>query len=340
MGRKNKSYSKDLHQQAYEKLTSMLALGESKREAVLNGTADDKIFSVNTYKTYWKHIKYFLKYVKEKYPECTTLKKAKRYVNEWLQVRVEQELSAWTIQAEAKALGKLYGIKPDDEDYFKPPKRNRSEIKRSRGDAKRDRHFSEANNDELIKFCRGTGLRRSELADLKGTDLVTREQIEAQITALEQIPEQQRTPGDTKRLQMLQDTRMFEGEYFIHVRNGKGGRERVSPIIGKNQTQIIDRMKNTPPDEKVWQFIHQCADIHSYRSDYAVAIYKAHARKISEIPFDRVNKGTGKRYQSDVYTCRKDEAGKKLDKAAMLVCSKALGHNRISVVADNYIRGL
>ena len=60
MGRKNKSYSKDLHQQAYEKLTSMLALGESKREAVLNGTADDKIFSVNTYKTYWKHIKYFL----------------------------------------------------------------------------------------------------------------------------------------------------------------------------------------------------------------------------------------------------------------------------------------
>ena len=26
---------------------------------------------------------------------------------------------------------------------------------------------------------------------------------------------------------------MFEGEYFIHVRNGKGGRERVSPIIGK-----------------------------------------------------------------------------------------------------------
>lgn len=77
LGRKNKSYSKDLHQQAYEKLTSMLALGESKREAVLNGTADDKIFSVNTYKTYWKHIKYFLKYVKEKYPECTTLKKAK-----------------------------------------------------------------------------------------------------------------------------------------------------------------------------------------------------------------------------------------------------------------------
>lgn len=68
--------------------------------------------------------------------------------------------------------------------------------------------------------------------------------------------------------------------------------------------------------------------------------YKAHARPIEEIPYDRVNKGSGRKYQSEVYICRKDEAGRKLDKAAMLVCSKALGHNRISVVADNYIRGL
>ena len=67
---------------------------------------------------------------------------------------------------------------------------------------------------------------------------------------------------------------------------------------------------------------------------------QARARAIEDIPYDRVNRGTGRRYQSEVYTCRKDEAGKKLDKAAMLICSKALGHNRISVVADNYIRGL
>ena len=77
MGRKNKSYSKDLHQQAYDRLTAMQAFGESKKEAMANGTAQDKIFSFNTYQTYWKHIKYFLKYIKEFYPECTTLKKAK-----------------------------------------------------------------------------------------------------------------------------------------------------------------------------------------------------------------------------------------------------------------------
>ena len=340
MGRRNKAYSKDLHQQAYDRLTGMQAFGESKREAVANGTDREKIFSVNTYKTYWKHTKYFIAYIKEHHPECTTLKSAKKYVNEWLQHRVDQGLSAWTVQAEAKAMGKLYGITPEDKDYFTPPKRNRHDIKRSRGVRVRDRHFSKTNNDELIRFCRGTGLRRSELESLKGKDLVTREQIEAEISRIEALPAGERTPGIERHLEVLKDTRKFDCEYFTHVRSGKGGRERMSPIIGKDAGQIIERIQNTPAEEKVWQFVHQSADIHSYRGDYATAIYKACARPIEEIPYDRVNKGTGRRYQSDVYTCRKDEAGKKLDKAAMLICSKALGHNRISVVADNYIRNL
>ena len=340
MGRKNKSYYKDLHQQAYDRLNGMQAFGESKKEAVANGTDRGKIFSFNTYQTYWKHTKYFLKYIKEVHPECTTLKSAKKYVNEWLQLRTDQGLSAWTIQTEAKALSKLYGIQPDDDGYFKPPKRNREDIKRSRGDRVRDRHFSEENNDELVKFCKGTGLRRSELMELRGKDLVTRAQIEDEIARLNALPAGERSAAADKRLEMLQDTRLFDEEYFTHVRNGKGGRERLSPIIGRFAGQIIGRIRETPAEEKVWQYVNTNADIHGYRAEYATAIYKTHARPIQDIPYDRVHRGTGRRYQSEVYTCRKDEAGKKLDKAAMLVCSKALGHNRISVVADNYIRGL
>lgn len=340
MGRKNKSYYKDLHQQAYDRLNGMQAFGESKKEAVANGTDRGKIFSFNTYQTYWKHTKYFLKYIKEVHPECTTLKSAKKYVNEWLQLRTDQGLSAWTIQTEAKALSKLYGIQPDDDGYFKPPKRNREDIKRSRGDRVRDRHFSEENNNELVKFCKGTGLRRSELMELRGKDLVTRAQIEDEIARLNALQAGERSAAADKRLEMLQDTLLFDEEYFTHVRNGKGGRERLSPIIGRFAGQIIGRIRETPAEEKVWQYVNTNADIHGYRAEYATTIYKAHARPIQDIPYDRVHRGTGRRYQSEVYTCRKDEAGKKLDKAAMLVCSKALGHNRISVVADNYIRGL
>lgn len=337
MGRRNKAYYKDLHQQAYEKLTAMLALGESKREAAKNGEMQDKIFSANTYATYWKHIKYFLRYVKGEHPECTTVKKARKYVGEWLRLREEQGLSAWTVQTEAKALGKLYGIEPDDEDYYQPPRRRREDIKRSRGQAKRDAHFSEANNAELIAFCRGTGVRRSEITHLHGDALRSREELTEQREALAALPF--RTAEQAQELSIIEDALLFDAPWFLRIK-GKGGRVRIAPIIGKSAQKIVERVRQTPADKRVWEYVSGNADIHSYRADYAGAIHKAHARKIEDIPYDAVHKGTGHLYQRDVYTCRKDEARKKLDKAAMLLCSKALGHNRLSIVADNYLRNL
>ena len=47
----------------------MQAFGESKKEAAAHGEEKDKIYSFNTYKSYWKHTKYFIKYIKEKHPE-------------------------------------------------------------------------------------------------------------------------------------------------------------------------------------------------------------------------------------------------------------------------------
>ena len=337
-GRKNKEYAKDLHQQAYEKLTAMQAFGQSKREAAADGQMQDKIFSYNTYKTYWKHTKYFIRYIQSAHPECTTLKSAKKYVNEWLRKREEQGLSAWTVQTEAKALGKLYGITPDDELYYQPPKRERGNIKRSRGEAKRDAHFSEANNAELIAFCRGTGLRRSELELLHGDALLSREQIVQQRMALT-ARAQGLDIDEKKALGILDDALLFDTVWYLRVK-GKGGRVRISPVIGKYADKIAERVQETPTDKRVWEYVSSNADIHSYRADYAGAIYKAYARAIEDIPYDGENQGTGRKFQKDVYTCRGDEAKKKLDKAAMLLCSKALGHNRLSIVADNYLRNL
>ena len=99
-------------------------------------------------------------------------------------------------------------------------------------------------------------------------------------------------------------------------------------------------MRNTAPDERVWQHVHNAADIHGYRADYATALYKKFARRISDIPYDRINKGSGKKYQSEVYTCRNDESKRKYDRRAMLVTSKALGHNRVSVIAESYLRNI
>lgn len=330
MGRRNKAYSKSLYRQAYEKFEGMRAFGESKVEAKREGTDREKIFSYNTYQTYWKHTKYFIKWIEKNHPECTTLKSSKKHVNEWLTERTAEGLSAWTIQTEAKALGKLYGIKPEDEDYFNAPKRNRADIKRSRVDAERDRHFSKTNNAELINFCRGTGLRRSEIEKLRGGDLLSRRQVESIA---------KNSPYENQR-QIAADALNFKNsEYYLQIK-GKGGRERISPIVGEHAAAIVKRCKDTNSDDKVWQYVNQNADIHSYRGDYATAIYREYARVIDDIPYDKYHNGLGKYIQSDVYTCRKDEAGRKLDREAMRMCSKALGHNRVEVVANNYLRGL
>lgn len=348
MGRNNKEYHRDLKQQIYDRLNGMLQAGEgtSKKEAIADGTEREKIFSYNTYHTYRKHCNYFADYVRQNHPECTTIKKAKKYVNEWLQHRVDQvdkngnHLSAWTIQTEAKALGKLYGIQPDDPNYFKAPRRERENIKRSRIVTVRDKHFSVTNNAELIAFCQGTGCRRNILTKLQGKDLITRTEIDSEIVRL--TKKVGPTPQDRTRLAALKDAVEYfpEHEYFLHHRGDKGGRERFSPIIGPNKEQIVARMCATAPDEKVWQHVSSNADIHGYRGEYATNIYKMYARPIEDIPYDRVNKGNHRRFQSGVYVCKKDEKGKKLDKKAMEKASKALGHNRLEVVANNYIRGL
>ncbi len=336
MGRHNPAYHKSLHQQAYAKLNSMQAFGESKRDAIANGAAKDKIFSYSTYTAYWKHIKYFIHWLAQEYPECTTLKSARRHVGEWLQSRTDQGLSAWTVHVEAKALGKLFGIQPDDLDYFKPPERRREDITRSRTETESAKKFSTAGNAELISFCKGVGGRRNVIEKLKGRDLWTRDRMVAEVRLLEN--KAALSDKEQRHLNTLQEAlRTFPDQtHFIHHRKDKNGRYRFAPIMAPalERNQIIERFLSTPADSKVWDHVPKNAPIHSYRSDYCRRVYNFYARNIEDIPRDAINKGTGRRYQSEVYVCRgnDDIAQKKYDRVALSQCSAAMGHSRTSVV--------
>lgn len=326
-----KSYFRqNLVEQADTKLRSMLAIGQSKKADKQNDVdTSQKIYSWSTFRTYKKQVLAYVRWLKKEHPEIKSLKKARKYVSDFLAKQEEKNLSAWTIHTQAKALGKLYNIKPTDKDFYICPQRERKNIKRSRTDAVRDKHFSKTNNDELIKFCKGTGLRRSELTELRGGCLIHKSNLNAWLN-------KNPTPTRTK---LVEDALRFShSDHFILVK-GKGGKYRLAPIIGENRANIIDRIAHTPKGEKVWQYVNTNADIHSYRSDYATALYKDYARPIDTIPYDRVDT-LGQKRQSEIYICRKDEKGKKLDRVAMETASKALGHNRVAVIANNYLRGL
>lgn len=292
-----------LTKQIQDVLDSKLAIGESKYKDKKEGTAKDKIYSWSTYKNYMKHIHYFTDYCKEKY-NVRTLSECKKYVPEYIKSCVDRGLSPYTQKAYASALGKLYGCSTT-EFGVKTDVRHRANITRSREVVDRDKHFSEEKNKELVEFCKSTGLRRNELKYITGDRLYKND----------------------------------EGNYMIHVSIGtKGGKERDVPVIG-NINNVINLMNNAGSG-RVFNKISSAADIHSYRSDYATSLYKSIARKIDDIPFDKINKGTGREYQSEVYVCRADLKGVKYDKIAMLEVSKALGHNRISVIAEHYLRDI
>ena len=287
MGHKNK---KSIHMEMNEVLQEKLhkGVGTSKHARKIAGdTATDVIFSFNTYKAYKKHCAYFTSWVRAKY-KCKTLAQARQYADEWLQLRINEGKSAYTIKLELAALCKLYGDTAAD--YIPTPPRLRKNIVRSRRQAVRDAHFSEANHADFCEFARSTGLRRSELRALTGDKLVQQ-----------------------------------DGKWYVLVNKmSKGGRPRKAPIVG-NVAKIVGLMQAAGTG-KVFEKIPNGADIHGYRADYATTVYLMHARPLKSLP------------KEEIYCCRKDRKGVHFHRKAMLEASRALGHNRISIVGEHYIR--
>ena len=337
---------KSLVQQVKENLNSKLAIGESKYEAKLKNAHTEKIYSWSTYKAYLKHCCYFVKWCKEQLADerighkVRTLEECRSFVEKWIQAEMDRGQSPYTIKLELSSLAKLYGCSTKDFDIV-TPERKRSNITRSRGIAERDKNFSEKNNADLITFCRCTGLRRGELSQIRGNDLIEK-----------------------------------DGKCFLHItKNTKGGRARISLIIGnKEEIEFVLKLCNDAGKNKIFPNPSENADIHSYRGEYAARIYNLHKRHIYEFKNERLiiyKNEIVKRYTSksgrklikgneDYYTtidgkrtllkdfrdvrsayyCRKDLKGTAYDRKALFEASRALGHNRENIVADHYLASI
>lgn len=311
MGHKNRT-GKSLKQQVYDELQKRDGFGRSKHEDKKNGVSGQFIYSFNSMKTYMRHCKYFVEwcknqdYIKEELNHAPrTLAECENYVEAFIRDRERQGLSAYTVKMEKSALSKLYGRSFD----FETIATRRQDIKRSRGQAKRDKHFSEERHAEFVNACRCVGFRRSEMETAKPEDLMR--------------------VGDM---------------YFMQI-TGKGGKRRAAMLVGTPDE--IERAVNYINTMTGRNKIPNGADVHSYRADYATRIYKRYARPIEEIRGKTVNyteltgktaKGGETIYKSAVYYCRGDQKGQALDRLAMIMASQALGHNRESVVGEHYLK--
>ena len=125
---------------------------------------------------------------------------------------------------------------------------------------------------------------------------------------------------------LVKDVYEKDGSLYIHT-VGKGGRPREALINPDFEDHIKSCIKGLNKNERIFQDkeIKNKIELHYYRAEYACLLYKKFARDVKDIP------------KKERYICRADKAGVIYDKVAMLKVSQNLGHNRINVIASNYL---
>lgn len=148
---------------------------------------------------------------------------------------------------------------------------------------------------------------------------------------LEQKLSQFTSATGLRRKEMLQieaESLFFkDGKAYLNVVNGtKNGKPRVAEIMGVSEAEtkmIVEFIQSKKG--RLFPKLSPHYDNHYYRGIYAKRIYSFYARKEKDIP------------KSERYVMRKDRAGEVLDKLAMKITSKMLGHERINVIAQSYL---
>lgn len=129
-----------------------------------------------------------------------------------------------------------------------------------------------------------------------------------------------------------------KGRVLVHVDKGKGGKARYIVVLPEYADRVLSIRDKANDGERVIPagMVPNRFDEHSCRRYYANEMYRLLAR-----PIESIQKG-------ERYYCRGDRAGVVLDKHAMKMVSRYLGHgsrnpktgewrDRLSVIAVSYL---
>lgn len=248
------SHHKSIIKASLDRLEDKMAIrqsrGKAKDAARESGESiwafsTGKIHSFKTRTTYQEHILKFVTWTRSTYQikslEDELDPRADELATEWLQQRLAEGKSSYTLQVQRAAL-RLFFDNRTLAGAVVIPRRARENIKRSRGEKRHDRHFQPENWPTLVNFLRATGLRRQEVHDLRVRD--------------------------------IQD---HDGHMMVHVASGKGGRWRDVPVLPGCETDVQVVCEGRAPEELAFERIPKHMDVHSYRRVYAQALYLYYA---------------------------------------------------------------
>ena len=292
-------HRKSLIREVLDRLDERMALNESRGQAKEAARSDGrstwafstgKIHSYKTRSVYQEHILKFANWARDTYNLkhlALIDERADQLATEYLQLQLDQGKSPYTLQTIRSAL-RLFFADRQLANRIQIPRRSRAMITRSRGSKKHDRHFQPANWQPLINFLRATGLRRDELKMLRVGNII--------------------------------DHDLVTGGPAVFVANGKGGKSRMIPALPGQEETVLSVKVGRAADDLVFPRIPKHLDIHSYRREYAQALYLYHVS-------DRALPSLTGRLRAADY-----------DRDAAQRVTEALGHNRVDVVLRHYIR--
>lgn len=110
------------------------------------------------------------------------------------------------------------------------------------------------------------------------------------------------------------------GKYYLVNIKGKGGKIRIIELLNPTP-EVIYLISNSKKTVTEYINIPKRAPIHALRREYATNFYLSYVSQDEQVP----------------YFCKKDMKGVAFDRKKMLASSIQLGHNRIDVIAENYL---
>ncbi len=237
-----------------KRLDSLMAIGESRHQAKqairrassqkLGSISTGKIHSHTTRRVYQARILAYVDWAVAKHhvkdpADLDTY--ADAWVSEYLQERIKQGKSPYTVATDRSALRLFFG--PHVAAGVVLPERKWKNITRSRLPVKQDQHFQPKHWPDHICFAQATGLRYAELRDLRVGDVSAKP----------------------------------DGTLVVHVRRGKGGKSREVAVLTDYQQEILALIAERDPKDHLFEHVPKNMDVQSYRRASAQERYQQQA---------------------------------------------------------------
>lgn len=297
--------NKNIKIQMHNKINEKIAIGKSRHEEKANSDnrQSDYIHSYNTADSYRQTVDEFSAWLKENKSDIWNSKNLesidKDTAYEYLRSREDKGCSPHTVSKDMSAINKTLGLGLEKKEGGLKNRSNKN-ITRSRNRCKHDSEYNYKNYKEQIEFAKSFGLRRESIYG--GAYQVKEKSL----------------------FKSLED-----GKIYCRVIE-KGGKYREAPCLASREAYIKENYKNIgysmPMSKDEFRELYNSSE---------EVLFDKYTKKIDNHAFRR-------EYAKELYDELKGDSEKNnyrgYDEKTIKKVSEALGHSRLDVVIDHYLK--